>query len=214
MKKRIDSDKDIAAGLAHLVKHEPAFVAVSKIAGPLPLRRSEGGFAGLARIVIAQQLSVKAADAIEARVEALVPGLDPVRFAAKRDHTLRSAGLSAAKVMTLKAAAKAIRRGDLDIDGLHAHDSDSVKAQLTALPGIGPWTADIYCMFCLGHGDAFAAGDLALQEAARIAFELEARPNEKALLVMAEAWRPWRAVAARLLWAYYRAVKMREGVTG
>jgi len=105
-------------------------------------------------------------------------------------------------------------KGELDHDVLLTLDSDGVREKLTALPGIGPWTADIYCLFCLGHGDAFAAGDLALQEAVRIAYALDSRPKEKALLAMAEAWRPWRGVAARLLWAYYRVVKMREGVTG
>lgn len=214
MSTRIDSEDHIAEGLAHLLAVEPAFVPVKAAVGTLPLRRSEGGFAGLVGIVVAQQISVKAANAIQARVEAAVPGLDPVLFARKRDQTLRAAGLSAAKVKTLKAAAKAMARGELDHDTLLSLDSDGVRERLTALPGIGPWTADIYCLFCLGHGDAFAAGDLALQEAARLAFNLDVRPKEKELLVMAEAWRPWRGVAARLLWAYYRAVKLREGVVG
>jgi len=214
MSTRIDSDEDIASGLAWLMTRDPVFAEMSALAGPLPLRRSAGGFAGLAGIVIAPQLSVKAANAIEARVEALVPGLDPKRFALKREATLRAAGLSAAKVKALKAAAKAMVKGELDHDVLLTLDSDGVREKLTALPGIGPWTADIYCLFCLGHGDAFAAGDLALQEAVRIAYALDSRPKEKALLAMAEAWRPWRGVAARLLWAYYRVVKMREGVTG
>ncbi|MBX9619445.1 MAG: DNA-3-methyladenine glycosylase 2 family protein [Hyphomicrobiales bacterium] len=214
MSTRIDSHADIATGLAWLISREPVFAEMSALAGPLPLRRSPGGFAGLAGIVIAQQLSVKAANAIEARVEALVPDLDPKRFVLKRDATLRAAGLSAAKVKTLKAAAKAVVRGELDHEELLALDSEGVRAKLTALPGIGPWTADIYCLFCLGHGDAFAAGDLALQEAVRIAFRHDDRPKERALLAMADGWRPWRGVAARLLWAYYRVVKMREGVTG
>lgn len=214
MSTHIDSDHDITVGLAHLLAKELRFVAVSQLAGPLPLRRSQGGFPGLVRIVIAQQLSVKAANAIGARVEALVPGLEPQRFAAKRNHTLRAAGLSAGKVKTLKGAAKAIVKGEIDLSSLHHKDSDGVREILTTLSGIGPWTADIYCLFCLGHGDAFAAGDLALQEAIRIAFELEERPKEKALLAMAEPWRPWRGVAARLLWAYYRVVRLREEVTG
>jgi DNA-3-methyladenine glycosylase II len=79
--------------------------------------------------------------------------------------------------------------------------------------GIGPWTADIYLMACIGHADAFAAGDLALQEAARHAFGLDSRPSTAELVELAEAWRPWRGIAARVLWSYYRAVKLREGVT-
>ena len=89
--------------------------------------------------------------------------------------------------------------------------ADEAHALLTALKGIGPWTADIYLLFCLGHPDAFPAGDLALQEAARIAFGLEARPGAKELIALAERWRPWRGVAAKVLWAYYRLAKAREG---
>lgn len=214
MSTRIESSEHIAEGLAYLLAVEPAFAPVRAVVGELPLRRSEGGFAGLVGIVVAQQLSVKAAGAIQKRVEAAVPGLDPALFARKRDSTLRAAGLSAAKVKTLKAAAKAMVRGEIGHDMLLSLDSEGVREKLTALPGIGPWTADIYCLFCLGHGDAFAAGDLALQEAARLAFGLQERPKEKVLLQMAQGWRPWRGVAARLLWAYYRAVKLREGVVG
>ena len=87
-----------------------------------------------------------------------------------------------------------------------------VIATLTAVPGIGVWTAEIYAMFALGRADVFAPGDLALQEAARVLFALDARPNEKVLRLMSEAWRPWRAVAARALWAYYRVAKQREGI--
>ena len=91
-------------------------------------------------------------------------------------------------------------------------DADAAHAALTALHGVGPWTADIYLLFCLGHADAFPAGDLAVQESARIAFGLRKRPDAKALTKLAEAWRPWRGVAAHLLWAYYHAVKKRDVV--
>jgi DNA-3-methyladenine glycosylase II len=91
-------------------------------------------------------------------------------------------------------------------------DADRAHAALTALHGIGPWTADIYLLFCLGHADAFPSGDLAVQEAARIAFGLRNRPDAKRLTKLAEAWRPWRGVAAHLLWAYYHAVKKRDVV--
>jgi DNA-3-methyladenine glycosylase II len=88
--------------------------------------------------------------------------------------------------------------------------ADEAHALLTAIHGIGPWTADLYLLSCLGHADAWPAGDLALQEAARLAFGLKARPSAKDMAALAESWRPWRAVAARLLWSYYRAVKRRE----
>jgi DNA-3-methyladenine glycosylase II len=92
-----------------------------------------------------------------------------------------------------------------------APDPEVVKALVT-VPGIGVWTAEIYAMFALGRADVFAPGDLALQEAARMLFGLEVRPTERALRIMAEDWSPWRSVAARILWAYYRVAKDRDGV--
>ncbi len=108
--------------------------------------------------------------------------------------------------------ARALAQAGLDFDALRRAPNDEVIATLVALPGIGSWTAEIYAMFSLGRADVFAPGDLALQEATRMLFALEGRPSEKALRGMAEAWSPWRGVAARLLWAYYRVVKEREGM--
>jgi DNA-3-methyladenine glycosylase II len=119
--------------------------------------------------------------------------------------------LSAAKIRTLRAIASALDSGALDLNGLVDEDADVAHAALTAVHGIGPWTADIYLLTCLGHSDAWPAGDLALQEAARLAFSLAARPTAKEMLPLAEAWRPWRGVAARVLWTYYRSLKRREG---
>jgi DNA-3-methyladenine glycosylase II len=212
MTTRIDTEADIAAGMAHLVAVCPTLRAVAAETGPPPLRRSPGGFPGLVRIVVAQQLSVASAAAIQKKVEAAIPALDPKRFAKADDAALRAAGLSAPKIRTLRAAAEAAVARRIDFDRLAGAPIETVHERLTALPGIGPWTADIYAMFCLGHGDAFAAGDLALQEAARIAFELDGRPKPDVFLALARHWRPWRAVAARLLWAYYRVAKDREGV--
>jgi DNA-3-methyladenine glycosylase II len=105
-----------------------------------------------------------------------------------------------------------VAKGQIDLTAVGDMDADVAHAALTALHGIGPWTADIYLLFCLGHADAFPAGDLAVQESARIAFGLAKRPGAKALIKMAEAWRPWRGVAAHLLWAYYHVVKKRDVV--
>ncbi len=124
------------------------------------------------------------------------------------DASLRAVGLSRQKMRYARALAVA----DLDFEGLRGLATDEVVARLVALPGIGPWTAEIYAMFSLGRADVFAPGDLALQEAARMLFSLEARPSERALRAMAQAWSPWRSVAARLLWAYYRVEKQREGI--
>src|SRR5205807_4293343 len=129
---------------------------------------------------------------------------------ARRDRLVR-VGLSATKIRTLKALAKSVERGDIALERLRDMPADDAHRALTAVHGIGPWTADIYLLFCLGHADAWPAGDLALQEAARLLFALEARPSAKEMGPLAEAWRPWRGAAACMLWTYYRAAKQREG---
>ena len=207
----IHTETDLDDALARLVAADPRLAALLQVAGRPPLRRRAGGFEGLASIVISQQLSVASAAAVWGRLSA---ALDPFHHGAvrrARTRTLQRAGLSAAKIRTLKAVATAIDKGTIDLDGLTRVDADEAHALLTALHGIGPWTADIYLLTCLGHADAWPAGDLALQEAARIAFALAARPTTKEMGPIAEAWRPWRGVAARLLWTYYRAIKRREG---
>lgn len=214
MTTRIETESDIAAGLAHLMAVCPTLRRIAQDCETPPLRRSPGGFAGLVRIVVAQQLSVASAAAIQRKVEAAFPGLDPALFAIASDEAMRAAGLSAPKIRTLRAAAQAAVDGRIDFDHLADAPIEQIHEHLTALPGIGPWTADIYAMFCLGHGDAFAPGDLALQEAARIAYRLQERPREDVFLALAEHWRPWRGVAARLLWSYYKVAKAREGVVG
>jgi DNA-3-methyladenine glycosylase II len=106
-----------------------------------------------------------------------------------------------------------LAKAGIDFDALRDMPTDRVIKTLVAVPGIGPWTAEVYTMFSLGHADVFAPGDLALQEAARILYDLTERPKEKAFRAMAQEWAPWRSVAARLLWAYYRVSKNREGIT-
>src|SRR5207248_2126462 len=128
-----------------------------------------------------------------------------------RAAKLARAGLSAPKIRTLKAIAKAVDRGELDLPALVTKPADEAHAVLTAVHGIGPWTADIYLLFCLGHADAWPAGDLALQEATRLLLALKTRPSVKEMGGLAEAWRPWRGAAACMLWAYYRAAKQRDG---
>ena len=130
-----------------------------------------------------------------------------------RTDKLKRLGLSAPKIKSIRAIGKAVAKGRIDLTAVGKMDADAAHAALTALHGVGPWTADIYLLFCLGHADACPAGDLAVQEAARIAFNLRKRPDAKALTKLAEAWRPWRGVAAHLLWAYYHAVKRREGMS-
>lgn len=157
-------------------------------------------------------MSVASAAAIRDRLFAAFDPFhhDAVRTA--RTDKLKRLGLSNAKIKSIKEIGKAVGSGAIDLTAIGEMDADPAHALLTALHGVGPWTADIYLLFCLGHADAFPAGDLAVQEAARIALNLRKRPDAKALTKIAEAWRPWRGVAAHLMWAYYHAVKKREGI--
>ena len=208
----IETLDDLARDIAALGQRHPSFARVAAATGLPPLRRWEGGFPGIARIVTGQQISRDAAAAIRGRLEALVPGLDPAAFAATDPAAQAAAGLSRPKVATLREIAGRIARGTLDPEALVGAPIETVRATLVALPGVGPWTADVYALFCLGHADAFAAGDLALREAARTAFGLPGRPSIAALEAMALAWSPWRGAAARLLWAWYALDRDREGV--
>jgi DNA-3-methyladenine glycosylase II len=211
MPHRLETKTDVEAALQHVLAADPRLQAFVNIAGPPPLRRRPGGFAGLASIIVGQQLSIASASAIFGRLSA---AFDPLHHAAvrrARKAKLQRIGLSEAKIRTLRAVADAIEKKHIDFDALADMPADDAHNVLVAIHGIGPWTADLYLLFCLGHADAFPAGDLALQEAARLGFGLKRRPDAKELAALAEKWRPWRGVAAKLLWAYYRAVKGREG---
>ena len=168
------------------------------------LRKREPGFAGLARIVVGQQLSTASANAIWNR---LSDAYDPFHHDSIHRATairLAKLGLSAAKIKTLKLLAAEIRSARLDLNALADYDADDAHKVLIALHGVGPWTADVYLLFCLGHSDAWPAGDLALQDAVRAGLNLEARPTTKEMIALAEPWRPFRGAAAHLWWAYYR----------
>ena len=212
MSSRIETEADIEAGLAALLQLDPRFEEILALAGMPPLRRRAAGFPGLASIVCSQQLSTASAAAIWARLEKTFDPFDHHNLLAARTPKLKRAGLSAAKISTFRTVARAVRDGAIDLDALADLPADEAHTALIALKGIGPWTADIYLLACIGHADAFPAGDLALQEAAKLAFKKRKRPTAKQLEKIAEAWRPWRAVAARLLWSYYRAVKKRDPV--
>lgn len=200
----IETLDDIEVGMRALKRKCPHMRRAASLAGIPPLRRNVGGFEGLARIVVGQQVSVAAANAIWARVAAGVAPMTPERMAALSEAALRACGLSRPKIATLGKLAAHLADGGDWLPELAAAPDDEVRARLIALPGIGPWTADIYLMFCLGRADGFAPGDLALQIAAQRLLGLEARPSPDELAEIAAArWRPWRGVAARMLWAYY-----------
>lgn len=203
----IDTEDDLAEGAAHLAAVCPVWARVLPQLGPLPLRRRADGFEAMASAIVAQQISVAAAEAIWGRLGA-ADLLAPEAIALASDEDLRACGLSRPKARYLRA----IAASGLDWPGLRHLPDDEAVAVLVALPGIGQWTAEIYLKFALGRADIFAAGDLALQEAARLMYDLPARPGPAALRDMALPWRPWRAVAARGLWAYYRLAKGREGL--
>ncbi len=199
-----------AASLLAMV--DPAMADILQRTGPLPLRKSDPGFRGMARIIVGQQLSVASAAAIWTRTCAGLEPLTPERVLTASDDELRACGLSAPKMRTLRAVADAVASRMLPLDELHALPADEAHRLMTAVKGIGPWTADIYLLFCLGHPDAFPVGDLALQEAVRLAYRKRKRPDAKAMAVFAERWRPVRGAAALALWAYYKVAKSREGV--
>ncbi|ACF03726.1 HhH-GPD family protein [Rhodopseudomonas palustris TIE-1] len=210
----LDSQADLEDAITTLVKRDPRLKPVLQVAGIPALRRREPGFAGLAAIVCGQQLSTASAAAIWGRVSAAFDPFEHDTIKRARSDRLARLGLSTAKIKTLKALAKELAAERLNLDVLAEEDADAAHATLTALHGIGPWTADIYLLFCLGHGDAWPAGDLAVQEAMRIGLGLKARPTVKQMAPLAEPWRPLRGAAAHLWWAYYHAVKRREGVIG
>ena len=197
----------VAEGAEWLAHAEPRFAHALTLVGPLPLRRQPDGFTALLDAIVGQQVSVASADAIWRRMEAA--GLtDRAALAVASDEACRAVGLSRQKARYGRALADSA----IDFDALRALPDAQVVEVLTDVPGIGMWTAEIYAMFALGRADVFAPGDLALQEAARVLFDLPDRPKERALRAMAEAWSPWRSVAATLLWAYYRVAKSREGI--
>jgi DNA-3-methyladenine glycosylase II len=208
----LHTQSDLAAALARLVAADPRLLPVLEKAGEPALRRGEPGFPGLARIICGQQLSTASARAIWGRLQAAFDPFHHDSLRRARTDRLGRLGLSAAKIRSIKAIARSIAHGELDLDAVAASDADVAHAALIEMHGIGPWTADIYLLFCLGHADAWPAGDLALQESARIALDLKARPTAKEMAAIGDAWRPWRGVAAHLLWGYYHVVKRREGV--
>lgn len=199
----IETEADIRKGVRALVRGCEHMARVHDVTGLPPLRRRANGFEGLARIIVGQQLSVASAAAIWGRVEQTVRPFDAGTLMRKRDATLRKCGLSAGKIRTLRTIAGAISKRELDLVTLSSAEDDVVKEALVALTGVGPWTADIYLMFCLGRADGWAPGDLALRYAVQDACALDDIPDENAMIAIAERWRPWRGVAARMLWAYY-----------
>jgi DNA-3-methyladenine glycosylase II len=199
----LKSAADVRTAVVALRKSCPTMRRLHDLVGDPPLRQRDAGFKGLAGIVVAQQVSAASAAAIWRRTLAVVRPFRPEVLAALSNETLRGAGLSRPKIRTLRAVSEAAASGALDFKRLDRASEDHLREALTAVSGIGPWTANIYAMFCLRRPDAFAPGDLALQLSAQRAFGLETRPSAAEIEALAERWRPWRAVAALILWSYY-----------
>ncbi|WP_395449885.1 DNA-3-methyladenine glycosylase family protein [Aminobacter sp. UC22_36] len=208
--RRITNLDDVHFGLDALCALDPRLQVVRGLAGEVPLRLTEPGFASLASIVVSQQVSTASAKAIFGRFTTLVDPLTPQALLGAGEDVFRQAGLSRPKQRTLLAVAKAAADG-LDLDGLCRLDAQEAMAALVAIPGIGAWTAEVYLLFAAGHPDIFPARDVALQSAVGHALGIDPRPGEKALIRLAESWAPWRGVASRLFWAYYRQTRGRDG---
>ncbi len=208
MTRIIETEADVLEGCTWLVQAEPRFEPALAATGTPPLRRRAGGFGALLHTICAQQLSVAAADSVWRKL-CSAGADDPLILGAMSDDDLRGCGLSRPKVRYARALAEA----GIDYKALATLPEDEAIAALTSIKGIGIWTAEIYLMFSIGRADVFAPGDLALQESARLIFEMPARPGEKDLRSMSLDWSPWRGVAARLMWAYYRHAKNREGIS-
>jgi DNA-3-methyladenine glycosylase II len=210
----LNTQADLEDAVHALVKQDPRLQPILKLTGMPALRQREPGYMGLAAIVCGQQLSSASAAAIWARLAAAFDPFHHDALRRARADRLGRLGLSAAKIKTLKSLAREIAAGRLDLQALANEEADTAHDALTALHGIGPWTADVYLLFCLRHGDAWPGGDLAVQEAVKIGLGLKTRPTAKEMAQLAEPWRPLRGAAAHLWWAYYRVLKKREGVVG
>lgn len=208
----IRNEDDIREGLAALVELDPRLRPIMSEAGAVPLRLREPGFEGLAHIIVSQVVSRASADAIWGRMTARTGRVTAEAYAGLEPDAWRGFGLSRIKADTLTRVADAVVEGRIDLHALSAESPEKALSELTSIKGIGPWTAEVYLMFCGGHADVFPVGDVALQAAVGMAFGQETRPLPKVLAGQAAVWAPWRSVAARLFWAYYAVKTRREAL--
>ncbi|HEY8801142.1 MAG TPA: hypothetical protein VIM20_11135 [Candidatus Limnocylindrales bacterium] len=198
-------DRTLSLAAADLAARDPDLAGILARHGPPPLWAREPGFATLVAIILEQQVSLRSGAAALARLAGAAGGLDPESVAALGEDGARAAGLTRQKARYVVGLAERVVDGRLDPAALDAVDDDEVRTRLVAIPGIGRWTADIYLLMALGRPDVWPDGDLALAAAMRSAKGLDGLPDAVAQRRIAEAWRPWRAVAARLLWQAYLA---------
>jgi DNA-3-methyladenine glycosylase II len=197
------TDETLALGLQYLVERDRDLSRILEDLGPPPMWAREPGFPTLVHIILEQQVSLASARAAYDRLLAAASPLTPERFLELDDVRLRAIGFSRQKTTYVRYLAQAILDGQLNLEALGAMDDTAVRSALTQIKGIGPWTADIYLLMALGRPDIWPSGDLALAVAVQSIKELAARPMPDELQAIGENWRPWRAVAARLLWYHY-----------
>jgi DNA-3-methyladenine glycosylase II len=210
--KRIVDIGDVEIGLAALLELDPRLEPLSKLAGPLPLRLRAPGFTGLAEIIVSQQVSKTSAAAMFGRLVTLVDPLTANNILKLGEEPMIAAGLSRAKQSTLTLVAGAIEYGGMNLEALCQMPICEAQDTLTSIKGIGPWTAEVFLLFCAGHSDIFPAGDVALQHAVGVGLGLTQRPTDKEVRQLAEIWSPWRGIAARLFWAYYAYLRQDKDV--
>lgn len=204
---RIKSQTEIDEGMSYLCEISKELKVVSLIADDVPLRLGAPSFEGLASIIVSQQVSRASADAIFGRLKKLISPLTAQNYMKVGEKAWIEAGLSRPKQRTMIAVCDAVMSGSLDLEGLCELPPLDAMDKMVAIKGIGPWTAEVYLLFSAGHADIFPAGDLALQEAIKLAYGLSERPSDKQAREIAKAWAPWRGVAARLLWNYYAVMQ-------
>jgi DNA-3-methyladenine glycosylase II len=205
--KRLCTQRDLAMAVEYLLTVEPRFALVVERHGLPPLRRSEAGLESLLRIVTDQLISLKAAEAIWTRLKQSLHSLEPDAILACPESDLRALGLSGGKARTFHAAAHAFRDGRFATAHQDGEADEDIVRELLEIPGVGPWTANIYLMTAVRSADAWPAADLALQRSAGDLLSLPDKPSAREMALLAEAWRPCRSAAALLLWSHYRGLK-------
>ena len=210
--KAIRTREILEAHLAGLVALEPKLAPILARVGEVPMRLNKPGFAGLASIVSSQLLSVASARAIHRRVENLVGEMSAENFLKIDREAFRQVGLSYSKIDCLYGVAKAELSGEIDFDHLNTLTAREVMAKMTALKGIGPWSAEIYLISSIAHPDIFPAGDLVLQKMLGKILGLHKKPDEKQTRKLTKKWSPYRGSGARLLWRYFAVLRDKEGI--
>lgn len=209
---RIDSEEGVAWHLDRLIGRLPHLAPMRERAGAVVPRVNPKGFPGLVKVICGQQLSVQSAAAIWGRFEQLPGALAPETYLLLSEEAVRSVGFSRGKFSTIRVLAEAVRDGKLDFAAIDALPAEEAIAALTVHKGVGPWTAEVYLLFCAAHPDVFPAGDLALLKAAQHGLGLDARPTIKEMIALAADWAPHRSAAALLFWRYFAALRDREGI--